>query len=523
MKTPLYILTFFVIAVASKSSKGDDYSTALPDLTLQPPRVLMSTSLMAEDLVPVGLQKQLLVDDYVIAEKHNITRVLGKVKKVGIVSKPTLESDFHPKWTKPDGSRVGLDYGYYTSVAYNDKEKTFQMWYMGGVQGRFHSPKAGTGYAESKDGLTWTKPSIREDHKDNVVHLSQGYSCSVDPTLAWGHPEKYKAAFDDNMDRPCQAGIAYSADGISWTAYNKGKPVTHRAADTQNQIMWDSIAKRYCLLTRTDLGGVGGSSESRSQRIMVHTKNNDLINHPTAWKTIADKIKVDDPKQEKNQWGKPLLQFNSMTLWIHEGVYFGLMDVYTVGKPGMFDGFEYEKKHDHDFMDFYIGTSRDCVNFDKSWVHNRKPLVPRGPAGSFDKDGIKPPAQILTLNDEHWIYYGGMNERHYSRGRHLNIGLAKLPLDRFIGQAASAKEGIIITKPFTLEGDTLEVNVDAKSGWVKVELLDAAGDVISGKRTTHVDELRLTPKLKLQKHKGKTVKLKFTLQNAKLYAFQFKN
>jgi hypothetical protein len=156
------------------------------------------------------------------------------------------------------------------------------------------------------------------------------------------------------------------------------------------------------------------------------------------------------------------------------------------------------------------------VNFDKSWVHNRKPLVPRGPAGSFDKDGIKPPAQILTLNDEHWIYYGGMNERHYSRGRHLNIGLAKLPLDRFIGQAASAKEGIIITKPFTLDGDTLEVNVDAKSGWVKVELLDAAGDVISGKRTTHVDELRLTPKLKFQKHKRKTVKLKFTLQNAKL-------
>lgn len=485
--------------------------------------LLMSTSLMAEDLVPVGLQKQLLVDDYVIAEKHNITRVLGKVTKVGIVSKPTLESDFHPKWKKPDGSRVGLDYGYYTSVAYNDKQKKFQMWYMGGVQGRFHSPKAGTGYAESEDGLTWTKPSIREDHKDNVVHLSQGYSCSVDPTLAWGHPEKYKAAFDDNMDRPCQAGIAYSADGISWTAYNKGKPVTHRAADTQNQIMWDSIAKRYCLLTRTDLGGVGGSSESRSQRIMVHTKNNDLINHPTAWKTIANKIKVDDPKQEKNQGGKPLLQFNSMTLWIHEGVYFGLMDVYTVGKSGMFDGFEYEKKHDHDFMDFYIGTSRDCVNFDKSWVHNRKPLVPRGHAGSFDKDGIKPPAQILTLNDEHWIYYGGMNERHYSRGRHLNIGLAKLPLDRVIGQAASAKEGIIITKPFTLEGDTLEVNVDAKSGWVKVDLLDAAGDVISGKITTHVDELRLTPKLKLQKHKGKTVKLKFTLQNAKVYAFQVKN
>ena len=74
------------------------------------------------------------------------------------------------------------------------------------------------------------------------------------------------------------------------------------------------------------------------------------------------------PKNEKNKWGKPLLQFNSMTMWCYEDIYFGLMDVYTVGKPGFFDGFDYKTKHDHDYMDFYIGTSRDGKNFDKSWV-----------------------------------------------------------------------------------------------------------------------------------------------------------
>ena len=40
MKTPLYILTFCVVAVASEFSEGDDNSAALPDLALQPPRVL---------------------------------------------------------------------------------------------------------------------------------------------------------------------------------------------------------------------------------------------------------------------------------------------------------------------------------------------------------------------------------------------------------------------------------------------------------------------------------------------------
>jgi hypothetical protein len=39
MKTPLYILMFCVVAVASQVSKGDDNSAALPDLALQPPRV----------------------------------------------------------------------------------------------------------------------------------------------------------------------------------------------------------------------------------------------------------------------------------------------------------------------------------------------------------------------------------------------------------------------------------------------------------------------------------------------------
>ena len=39
MKTPLSILIFCVVAVASEVSEGDDKSTALPDLALQAPRV----------------------------------------------------------------------------------------------------------------------------------------------------------------------------------------------------------------------------------------------------------------------------------------------------------------------------------------------------------------------------------------------------------------------------------------------------------------------------------------------------
>lgn len=39
VKTPLYIMIFYAVAVASESRAGDDNAAALPDLALHPPRV----------------------------------------------------------------------------------------------------------------------------------------------------------------------------------------------------------------------------------------------------------------------------------------------------------------------------------------------------------------------------------------------------------------------------------------------------------------------------------------------------
>jgi len=489
------------------------------------------------------LQKQLFVDDYVVAERRNVTRELGEVKKVGLVLEPSLDTDFVPlkKSTvhggpdevlsrKPDGSRIALDFGFYTTVLWNDRDKKLQMWYMAWRH-------AGVGYAESKDGIHWTKPLVGKDGKNNIVHRGQGFSCMIDPTVPWGHPEKYKGAADLGEDgfggQRSRVGLSYSPDGIHWTHYNRGKPVSHRAADFHNQILWDSIAGKYRLMTRTDLGAGGGAGESRSVRIMVHSGGNDLMQHPTAWDTIADEIAVDDPRKETVSWSSavPRLQFNAMTCWIYEGVYFGLMDIYTMDRPGFFDGFDYDTRHEKDVMDFYIGASRDGANFDKSWVHARKPLVPRGQAGSFDKDGVKPPSQIVTYNDEHWIFYGGMSERHYSRGRDLKIGLAKLRLDGFVCLQAKDKPGVVVTRPFKLQGSTLLVNVGATDGEVLVEVLDAEGSPIPGFSASEgrtyegVDELRLMPGWKsvrdLSGLKGKVIRLRFHLRNAKLYSFSF--
>jgi hypothetical protein len=485
----------------------------------------------AEEPVQVGLQKQLLVDDYVIAQKQNVTRELGQPQKVGIVMRPSVPTDFDPVKKFPDGlPKTGgyYEFGRRLSVLWNDKHQKFQMLYRACGEGF-------TGYAESKDGMRWTKPLVSQDGNSNLItHRGSTHgtfyeaSFMVDPTVPWGHPEKYKSAFNPGNT---QCAIGHSADGIHWKSYNSGRSVTGRAADTFNQILWDPIAKRYMLLTRTDLGAEGGFQESRSTRVMVHEKGSDLIAYPEDWNTLAN-VNVDDPEQRKSKNGVPLFQMESMNVWIYENVYFGLMHVLTAGEltgaEGKIKVEDPDKRPEADVIDYYIGTSRDGMNYDKTWIHARKPFVVRGPDRSFDKAMLQPSSRIITRGDEHLIYYTGQYNRHHSpasvKRMTGKIGLAKLPLDRFIGQRAGDTVGTIITKPFELQGDQLELNVDARSGWVQVELLDELGNVVPGFSAKHegADELRLTPEWisgNLSSLQGKTVKLRFTLQNAKLYAF----
>jgi len=468
-----------------------------------------------EEPIVVGFSKQLLVDDYVIAEKVNVTRRLRSVTKVGPILKPTLESDH------------GASFGYYHTALYNPHESKFQMWYSVGVGIEDKNPYRGIGYAESDDGIHWTKPLISADGKSNIVLPMTGNSIMLDPTLPWGHAEKFKAAW---MHPESRAALAYSSDGRRWEFYNDGKPVTHRAGDTQNQIFWDPVRKAYLLGTRTDMGPGGGPTEHRGWRFMVHDKGGDIRNHPTAWKPILDRIVVNDPQQKPGS-DPPDLQFHHISLWRHEGIWFQLLNVWTAPTQKEYNENDDSTRHDRDVSDYYLGVSRDVMTIDRSFVYARQPLIPRGQGGSWDDDIITPSNNIITRGDEHWIYYCGMNERIHNfknRGQSY-IGLAKLPLDRFIGLIAGQELGTIVTKPFQLEGNRLEVNVDARLGELRVEVLDAAGQPLAGygsdDATTYrnVDDLRLSPRWQkpLSEIRGRIIRLRFHLRKAGLYAFQF--
>ena len=441
----------------------------------------------------IGLRKQLFVDDFVVAEKQRVTRVLGQVTKAN------------------DGKPIFTDGWFYGTVLHDDGK--FKLW--------FRKPDSkGFGYAESADGLKFTKQADL-----NGINFAGDYTLAVEIDSAESDPQqRFKAGYDAPG---MAAGIAHSADGIRWIPYHDGKPVTKRAADTYNQILWDPEAKTYRLFTRTDFGTAGGSTELRGTRSMTNAAPK---TNPANWSLVREWIFDKEGKGEAQR-----RQIYATTCWIDHGVYFALLSVYDF--PGdVSEGkvTDTHRRHERDVMNFYIATSRDGDSWDMHWVYSGQPLVPRGPDGAFDKDIVLPASTIVTHADKHWLYYSGANERHGNEqvkfDRSHAIGLATLRLDGFIGLSAGEHEGTIVTKPFKLEGDKLMINVDAHGGEVSVEVLDEAGQPLVGYSgdevvpATKLDELRCQPHWKkhtdLSALRNKVVRLKFRLRDAKLYSFQ---
>lgn len=496
----------------------------------------------------IGTRKQLLVDDYSVAHQVNVSRELGQVIKEN-GGKPVLRVD--KPWEDPYG------FGNYGSVLHDGGK--FRMWYR--------PFSGGVAYAESTDGLHWHKPKLgiydfdlpklrrlggfqmtsklKQPYsgKDNNLlgYLGDAWCCFLDAHET-DPAHKYKAAHYPLPDKiktgaDYGAALSHSPDGFRWTPYNQGKPVTARACDAYNQILWDEDAKVYRLYTRQDYGPGGsvklgdlreGRTEIRGCRGMT---NPDVKANPSNWTTVRQ-WRFD---RERDDYKRR--QMMAMTSWIYEGIHFGMMVVYEWPEDFSEGPPNHNKRHERDILNFYIGTCRGDDRWDLTWVYAGKPFIPRGPDGSFDHSWIWHMSNIVTYKDRHWIYYTGGDERHWRGGDpywrsadwHFAIGLATLPLDRFVALQAKGT-GTVTTRPFLCEGSKLDVNVDAKKGALLVEVLDDAGRPVPGftrkeaKAAKQVDELRLQPEWQghnnLGPLKGKMVQLRFHLTDARLYAFQ---
>jgi len=174
-------------------------------------------------------------------------------------------------------------------------------------------------------------------------------------------------------------------------------------------------------------------------------------------------------------------------------------------------------------VDCELAWSADTIEWQR--VLPGTPFIPRGPAGSYDAGCIYAQAGAPVVKDGRvWIFYGGSTAVHQGWKRSCLPCVATLRPDGFAALAPINADApaVLTTAPLKLLGAPLRISAES-TGSIRIELLDAAGRRLATSRSITGDvtdrEVRWETDGDFASLAGKTVKLRFTLRNARLHSF----
>lgn len=471
-------------------------------------RILLLLLLGLTGASPAAERTILLVDDHEVLYRSGTRRFLNPPARHA--RNPLIAED------KPWELAIG-----WTSVHRDAETGKYQLWYQAyaGKRTQAKSHECVVCYAESDDGIAFTKPSLglhafNGDANNNIVLVGSGvlgdrYCNSVivdprDPDPA----RRYKMAFNDwskDASGAHWAGlhVAFSPDGIRWTK-QPGAPFfrTHYGGKTvqppfvsenpyRETRLPDGRVRRQGLLPMTLSDAADVIFDPRRKAFVIYGKM--WIGGPDggmAWKHGMGRSESKDFLH----WSPPqlvcapddadgALEFHSSPVFIHRERYFSLNQILNRVGGGV--------------MDIELMVSRDGFEWERPF---RAPFfIPRSPGQQFDSGTIVSTSTFITHSNEMRFYYGAYSSGAIGGGTNITgdqqtsgVGLATLPLDRFAGIRSEPEPptlkvktppdvGQITFKPLDFAGrKEIHLNANAAGGAVWGELLDADGYRVPG-------------------------------------------
>ena len=468
---------------------------------------------------PVDLEPgpHLFVDEYLIAESD------------GLVQKT------HPPQRAQDRPILGWEQSTtqpYVTVVRDPDTKLFRMWYNHSI-----GSDCAIAYAESEDGIRWRTPSLGLLGDTNRLFVisapfQNGYGVSVideGPDFE-DASRRYKVAWWAQTtpwpDGDPGMRVAFSPDGIHWTPF-EDNPVlpdfseVHFLDDPRRpygvgdivDVYWDPIRERYAAFFKTPAIPADGLETAPRARTYIRR----LVSASTS----RDFVQWERPRRvvmpEERDAG--LLEFYSVGGTIARGpLLIGfvrmLHDDYPVEPGGPPDGIGYST----------LVTSRDGVH----WERHDDVFFGRSPnPGQWDR-AMAWIGSALPVGDELYLYYGGYKRGHkVEPTRERQLGLAKMPMDRFVSRGTSADApGRLLTVPFKhdgLRGRRIVLNAAAAAGSIRVRVCREDGEPVPGVSesppVTGNGQRLPVAGLDLAAVGEDPVRFAFNLDNARLFGF----
>ena len=491
--------------------------------------------------------KQLFIDDHMVEEIDNLARKLHQPERFpgNAVVRP------EHRW---ENCVIQIR----TPPAWDPEDGLFKMIYLASAESADPQVKldvtgAPTGgesfycYAASADGVNWEKPFLGlHDYaaltwrgtpvgrENNILPGAQGMLLGPirDP-----HEPDPGLRFKGLAYRGGDLAPLVSADCLHWE--DPGYPPLSSADESHLTLDED---QRLFIATVKHSGPYGRSfylttsadfKTWSDQELVFHADQVDQENGNERLQKFFDDPTLLTPVHNRpEEWRTDVYNF---PLFLYEGLYLGLpvMHHWASKHPPLYENVDSRKSIE-------LTSSRDLRHWER--VADRAPFLELSPVGdgsAYDTGQNVMTNGPIVRNNELWFYYLGLRHRSLSIGDTLNrkyldagaVCMARLRMDGFVSLKGGIEWGSVLTRPLVVEGGELRLNVDSWRGQVRAEVLDAEeGRVLPGFSRDEcvpavidsIDEpLRWKEKADLSELRGRTVRLRFCLLRAELYAFWF--
>lgn len=482
------------------------------------------------EVIDIGSRRELFVDQTLIDSLTGARRQLHHP----VPREIAIEHD--APWE-------GAGSGYHTVIRDGD---LYRMYYRGSslgvVDGKLKVGRQVYCYAESRDGVTFSKPNLGlfeygGSKENNIIGTGVGVH-NFAPFLDTSPDCRPEARFKALAGTAAEGGLFafQSPDGIHWSLMREEPVVTEGAFDSQNLAFWDSVAGKYRAYFRTFTGGVttGKVWKPSGYRAVRTASSGDFLE----WGDEADLTYLDSPVEHlyTNQVGPyvraPHLLIGFPTRYVERG-----------WSESMRALPERDLREQRAAANLRYGTaltegllmaSRDGVHFERWNEAFLRPGPERPGTWLYGHQyiawhAVQTPSSLPGAPDELSLY---ASEGSW-HGPGNAIRRYTLRLDGFVSVNAGWEGGELVTRPLTFDGSRLTMNfATSAAGRIRVELQAADGQPLPGFTLEDCEEVfgdatERTVAWKsgsdVSRLAGTPVRLRFELQDADLYSFRFLN
>jgi hypothetical protein len=438
------------------------------------------------EVTDIGDRLELFVDKHRIESMKNVRLVLHHPSRMEVALK--LDDPWDGRYS-----------GYFTVFQDGD---LCRMYYRGWAE--LKGGEQVTCYAESKDGIHWSKPNIglfefNGSKENNIIWKgpqergTHNFTPFKDTRPGIPADQQYKAL----GGRPLYAFA--SGDGIQWRYLVEKPVITKGAFDSQNVAFWDANRRNYVTYYRIFREGV---------RAVATATSDDFVH----W-TDPTPIDLGDTPPEHFYTNATLPYFRAPHYYLSFPKRFipdrkRLPDHSEKGiSEGIFMSSRDGLHFDRTFMEAFIRPGRDRLNW--------------GDRSNMPVWGI-----LHTAPDEMSIYFS----QHYGfASNHIRRGV--LRLDGIASASAGYEGGELVTTPIRFSGKRLLLNyATAASGSIRIEIQDLEGVPITNFSLADAKELYGDEIAEVYSWEsgsdvsslaGEPVRVRFVMKDADLYSYRF--